>query len=177
MEFFQNIWNGVVQYAPQILSSITIAEVVALVFMIIKNFTQGKSIKQMLSSSNTLSLALKENGKLSERVTEIQSSVTRQDEKIGEVLDYADKLLIKLDATLDVLSIVYSTLKDEERRVAIGNIIVNAKYADTATRASLVKKLEELKKENAATLIKTEQAVNEIEKTLTVDTKPATVRG
>ena len=46
---------------------------------------------------------------------------------------------------LEVQSIVYSTIKDEKVRSTVNNLLVNAKYAETATRAELQKQVEELK--------------------------------
>ena len=49
----------------------------------------------------------------------------------------------------DVQSLVYQTIKDESTRIAVNNILTNAKYAVTEQRAQLIKELNALKEENA----------------------------
>ena len=57
--------------------------------------------------------------------------------------------MTKVNAILDVQSLVYQTIKDENTRVAVNNILTNAKYAVTEQRAQLIKELNSLKEENA----------------------------
>ena len=69
--------------------------------------------------------------------------------KVLDVLNGVDTLMTKVNAILDVQSLVYQTIKDENTRVAVNNILTNAKYAVTEQRAQLIKELNSLKEENA----------------------------
>ena len=54
---------------------------------------------------------------------------------------------LKVDAMIEVQSIVYSTIKDEKVRNTVANVLTAAKYADTATRLELKREIEALKNE------------------------------
>ena len=57
--------------------------------------------------------------------------------------------MTKVNAILDVQSLVYQTIKDENTRVAVNNMLTNAKYAVTEQLAQFIKELNSLKEENA----------------------------
>ena len=51
-----------------------------------------------------------------------------------------------MNAVLEVQSVVYSTIKDETIRKNVSGILMDAKYSETATRASLEAEVENLRK-------------------------------
>lgn len=53
----------------------------------------------------------------------------------------------KLDAIIEVQSIVYSTIKDPKARANVANILTSAKHLAEQTKAELINKLDSLKKE------------------------------
>ena len=63
-----------------------------------------------------------------------------------ETYDALDVLVQKMNAVLEVQSLVYSTIKDETIRKNVSGILMDAKYAETATRASLEAEVESLRK-------------------------------
>ncbi|MBR2385234.1 MAG: hypothetical protein IKA99_06495 [Clostridia bacterium] len=63
-----------------------------------------------------------------------------------ETYDALDVIVQKMNAVLEVQSLVYSTIKDETIRKNVNGILMDAKYAETATRASLEAEVEILRK-------------------------------
>ena len=57
-----------------------------------------------------------------------------------------DVIVQKMNAVLEVQSVVYSTIKDETIRKNVSGILMDAKYSETATRASLEAEVENLRK-------------------------------
>ncbi len=115
------------------------------------NTEQAKTLNQSLEANKALvdtSEIVKENSeflkdaqdKLKNQVNEFEAKL---DAKMAMVTD-------KINAMLEVQSIVYSTIKDEKVRNTVNNLLVNAKYAETATRAELQRQVEELKAKVAA---------------------------
>ena len=75
----------------------------------------------------------------------------------------------KLNAVLDVQSIVYATIRDDNTRNAINSILANAKFNETAdeTRQKLMQEVEDLKAKLAEEMEKvktmTEEASTKLE--------------
>lgn len=67
-----------------------------------------------------------------------------------ELQNSVDNMLLKVNAILETESIKAQTVKDDTVRTTINNILTNAKYAETETRAKLLEQLDELKKQTAA---------------------------
>ena len=63
-----------------------------------------------------------------------------------ETYDALDVLVQKMNAVLEVQSLVYSTIKDETIRKNVSGILMDAKYTETSTRASLEAEVESLRK-------------------------------
>lgn len=115
------------------------------------NTEQAKTLNQSLEANKTLvstSEIVKEN---SEFLKEAQDKLKNQVNEFEAKLDAKMAMVTdKINAMLEVQSIVYSTIKDEKVRNTVNNLLVNAKYAETATRAELQRQVEELKAKVAA---------------------------
>lgn len=152
--FFQNCWNWVYTNAAQIaavLSAICTGSTIANIWSTIKNFCQ---IRKYKSSQDELTAAIqssKDNTEyfesleyrlkdMEQRFSNLQSSVQVSSERM-------DSILSKVSAMLEVQSIVYQTVKDENTRILIQNIITNAKYSETQQRNQLIAQIEKLKQE------------------------------
>ena len=120
---------------------------------------QNNSVKANTDSTNELNESLKSNENVKKSIDDNTIAIKGLENEVKEYTsdlqslrdDYAlvkaefEKVSSKLSSVLEVMSIVYSTLKDETIRTAVNNIIINAKYSETATRVELEKQVEELK--------------------------------
>ena len=173
MEWFTNIGKWLLDNIETILAFLSSSTVVASVTAIILNIRQGKRIADNTQSSVTLTESLSDNKVLKQS---IERNTKSQEELINDVrqlkstiVDLRNEVKATRSQTtglLDVLQVVYATLKDETVRNTVTNIINNVKYSETAVRADLQKQLDELKQklaENATAMVKdAEQIVNNV---------------
>ena len=161
MEFLINIGNWFVINKDTIIGFVLsgqFATLLGAVVLLIKNLKstknnteQAKTLNQSLEANKALvdtSETVKEN---SEFLKEAQDKLKNQVNEFEAKLDAKMAMVTdKINAMLEVQSIVYSTIKDEKVRNTVNNLLVNAKYAETATRAELQRQVEELKTKVAA---------------------------
>ena len=97
--------------------------------------------------------------------------------QMNDLQNSMDILLTKVDAIIEVQSVVYTTIKDDKTRATVNNLLTNAKYAVTEQRKKLIDELESLRQQ-----IKTqaeaqkqlvEHAVNKAQSIVKVEDKPA----
>ena len=161
MEFLVNIGNWFVINKDAIIGFVLsgqFATLLGAVVLLVRNLKstknnteQAKTLNQSLEANKTLvstSEIVKEN---SEFLKEAQDKLKNQVNEFEAKLDAKMAMVTdKINAMLEVQSIVYSTIKDEKVRNTVNNLLVNAKYAETATRAELQRQVEELKAKVAA---------------------------
>ena len=96
--------------------------------------------------------------------------------QMNDLQNSMDILLTKVDAMIEVQSVVYTTIKDDKTRATVNNLLTNAKYAVTEQRKKLIEELEALRQQ-----IKTqadaqkqlvEHAVNKAQSIVKVEDKP-----
>ena len=96
--------------------------------------------------------------------------------QMNDLQNSMDILLTKVDAIIEVQSVVYTTIKDDKTRATVNNLLTNAKYAVTEQRKKLIEELEALREQ-----IKTqaeaqkqivEHAVNKAQSIVKVEDKP-----
>jgi hypothetical protein len=161
MEFFYNIYLGLMENKDQILMFLTSSSFISLVVALIGLWRTSKTTKANTSSTNSLKDALDANSKVVgnsdiavSNTEEIKTFLLKLDERLAAFEAKVDNKLMtqaeKVNAIIEVQSIVYSTIKDEKVRNTVNNLLVNAKYAETATRAELKRQIEDLKKEVAS---------------------------
>ena len=151
-EFFSNIWAGIVQNKDVIFTIISSAEFVTLIPVIVSFFRNIKSVKSNTASiTSLLEFSTKftnlENQltKSTENYNNLENKLLTQEKELREVKEQNSLLLSKLDAILEVQSVVYSTsIKDTSVRSSVVNILTNAKHAETNQMAKLKEKLENL---------------------------------
>lgn len=160
MEFFNNVWLWIKENLNGILTVVTSAQFVSIVLTIVKLVKQSKSLADNTGISKELSKSLEKNDKLSDKVQVLgEASIKLHDEqevtnkKLDEIEQRVnsalDSALNKLNSVVEVMSIVYSGLKDENARKAVNTILTNAKYAETETRLKLLEEINKLKAEAA----------------------------
>lgn len=156
MEFIYNIGVGIVQNKDNILMLLTSTQFAGFVAALIGLYKMLRRTADNTKSTDVLNKTIvdnqstKEDAKSAKENTEqIMELMSLFTEKINEMESRLENKMSvqndKTNAMLEVQSIVYSTIKDERVRNTVNNLLVNAKYSETATRAELVRQVEELK--------------------------------
>jgi esterase/lipase len=156
MEFLTNIGNWFVINKDTIIGFVLSGQFATLLGAVVLLVRNLKSTKNNTEQSKTLNASLEANKSLidTSKITKENSEFLKsaQDKLKNQVTEFEDKIdakmamvTDKINAMLEVQSIVYSTIKDEKVSSTVNNLLVNAKYAETATRAELQKQVEELK--------------------------------
>lgn len=146
-EFFYSIWLWLAENIDAILLWLSAfatsgAGVNLLVFL-----KTAKTTKENTNSTKELKESITEVQSLHGQITELTEKNEAMEAKLTEACNITDILLTKINAILEVQSLVYTTIKDEKTRVAVNNILTNAKYAITEQRAKLLEQLEALKEQ------------------------------
>lgn len=160
MEFFHNIWLGILENKDEIIMFLTSSSFISFVVAIIGIWKTNKSTKANTKSTDALNGALITNEKncqdselAASNTEEIKTFLSKMNEFLVGLEAKVDAKLEahtnKMNAMIEVQSIVYSTIKDEKVRNTVNNLLVNAKYSETATRAELKRQIEELKNQVA----------------------------
>lgn len=156
IEWFQSIGNWFVTNKDAIVTALSAVATSGVGVNLWQFFKNRKIVTENTKNASELVAALKENELLKPavaKVEEVLSTVKEKqvalEKKVIDSINGIDTLVTKVNAILDVQSLVYQTIKDESTRVAVNNILTNAKYAVTEQRAQLIKELNALKEENA----------------------------
>ncbi len=175
MEWLANMWSWVVAHKDAIVTFVTSSSFIGFITTIIMLVKQSKTVKSSTVSSNELTVVMRENNAMNKQIDEIKTENEIMKNMLSDVIDALDKLTTKQNATLEVQSLVYQSLRDEGARVAVQNILTNAKYADTATRASLIKEIEILKAKAEEEKTQIVETANKIKKTLASEKKKSDI--
>lgn len=131
------------------------ASVITTIVMLIKN---AKQIKGNTESTETLNNTLENTNVMKDDVdvlknkvsvltdenTKLSNSVVELETKLSD----SNKLIAsKLDAIIEVQSIVYSTIRDDSVRQTVNTILNNARYSDTNFKEQLESEISGLKAE------------------------------
>lgn len=156
IEWFQSIGNWIVTNKDAIVTTLSAMATSGVGVNLWQFFKNRKIVTENTKNASELVAALKENELLKPavaKVEEVLSTVKEKqvalEKKVIDSINGIDILVTKVNAILDVQSLVYQTIKDESTRIAVNNILTNAKYAVTEQRAQLIKELNALKEENA----------------------------
>lgn len=157
VEFFQNIWNWFVSNKDEIVLFFTSSNFVAFMTTIVMLVKQLKANKSNNETNKGLKTSLENAVSIASDVVSIRDNSSTTNDKLAtvqndvenfkkETYDALDVIVQKMNAVLEVQSVVYSTIKDEAIRKNVSGILMDAKYAETATRASLEAEVESLRK-------------------------------
>lgn len=156
IDWFQSIGNWFVTNKDVIVTTLSAVATSGVGVNLWQFFKNRKIVTENTENASELVAALKENELLKPaiaKVEEVLSTVKEKqvalEKKVTDSINGIDILVTKVNAILDVQSLVYQTIKDESTRIAVNNILTNAKYAVTEQRAQLIKELNALKEENA----------------------------
>lgn len=145
------------------------ASVITTIVMLVKN---AKQIKGNTESTKTLNTTLENTNVMKDDVDTLKEKVsvlTEENTKLSNsVTDLEDKLsqsnkLIasKLDAIIEVQSIVYSTIRDDSVRQTVNTILNNARYSDTNFKEQLESEISGLKAEFETKMADISKGMNE----------------
>lgn len=156
IEWFQSIGNWVVTNKDAIVTTLSAIATSGVGVNLWQFFKNRKIVTENTKNASELVAALKENellkpavAKVEEMLSTVKEKQVALEKKVIDSINGIDTLVTKVNAILDVQSLVYQTIKDESTRIAVNNILTNAKYAVTEQRAQLIKELNTLKEENA----------------------------
>lgn len=176
-EFFSMVWRYVLEHSTAFITFITSSGFLSAFINIILTVKTRKSAKENTAATRELKALMEQNKALADIVRALEKGHNVLSEKVEETLETADRILTKTNAVLEVEYIKNGATSNAKTRTDVNNVINNAKYSETATRASLIAKIEEMES-NATKLQETvNKTANEVKKTLTAEDKPAVMRG
>lgn len=184
MTWLENIGKWFVENKETILAVLTAIQSSGLIGFIAWAVKSTKQVKLNTKTTETLNKSITCVDGLNGEVIEMKGVNKALIEKceylenqMNDLQNSMDILLTKVDAMIEVQSVVYTTIKDDKTRATVNNLLTNAKYAVTEQRKKLIDELEALRQQ-----IKTqadaqkqlvEHAVNKAQSIVKVEDKPA----
>lgn len=182
MTWLENIRQWLIDNQTEILAVLTFIQSSGLVGIIVGFVKSIKKIKDNTDNTKKLNTSIESVEALKEEIVKLQDVNTKLIEKCehlenqnNDIQNSVDTLLTKVDAMIEVQSVVYTTIKDDKTRATVNNLLTNAKYAVTAQRAKLLEELDNLRKQvkeysdKAAALV--EHTVNKAQSIVKADDK------
>ena len=175
VEFFRNVFAWFGEHKDEIVVFFTSTNFAALLSGIILLIKQIKATHTTNKSVENSSSILDKAVELAQNVTSVsdKASLTESNtEEIKVKIDSSNKqftneleiLQQKLNAMLEVQTIVYNSMKDETARKNVFNLLTQAKLVETSKYAELEQQVESLKKKVAE---KVNDVQNVVEETVT----------
>lgn len=184
MTWLENIGKWFVENKETILAVLTAIQSSGLVGFIAWAVKSTKQVKLNTKTTETLNKSITCVDGLNGEVTEMKGVNKTLVEKceylenqMNDLQNSMDILLTKVDAMIEVQSVVYTTIKDDKTRATVNNLLTNAKYAVTEQRKKLIDELEalrqQIKTQAEAQKQLVEHAVNKAQSIVKVEDKPA----
>lgn len=156
-EFFQNIYAWLAANSNKIVAFLTSANFLAMLTLVVNTIRTIKTNKGVAITSTDLKNELTESSKNRSVIASIKGvSETIKDvteatkTAIDETKALLDKELLtvtnKVNAMLEVQSLVYSTIRDDSLRQTVSNLLNTARYNDANTKEQLQSEIDSLKK-------------------------------
>ena len=156
-EFFQNIYAWLAANSNKIVAFLTSANFLAMLTLVVNTVRTIKTNKGVAITSTDLKNELTESSKNRSVIASIKGvSETIKDvteatkTAIDETKALLDKELLtvtnKVNAILEVQSLVYSTIRDDSLRQTVSNLLNTARYNDANTKEQLQSEIDSLKK-------------------------------
>ena len=167
VEFFKNLFTWFVEHKDEIVvffTSTNFAAVISSVILLIKQIKATRNTNKSVENSSSI---LDKAVELAQHVTSVSdkaSSTENNTEEIKVKIDSVNKQFVneleilqqKLNAMLEVQTIVYKSMKDETARKNVFNLLTQAKLVETSKYAELEQQVESLKK-------KVDEKVNDVQ--------------
>lgn len=167
VEFFKNLFTWFVEHKDEIVvffTSTNFAAVISSVILLIKQIKATRTTNKSVENSSSI---LDKAVELAQSVTSVSdktASTESNTEEIKVKIDSVNKQFVneleilqqKLNAMLEVQTIVYNSMKDETARKNVFNLLTQAKLVETSKYAELEQQVESLKK-------KVDEKVNDVQ--------------
>lgn len=184
MTWLENIGKWFVENKETILAVLTAIQSSGLIGFIAWAVKSTKQVKLNTKTTETLNKSITCVDSLNGEVTEMKDVNKTLIEKceylenqMNDLQNSMDILITKVDAIIEVQSVVYTTIKDDKTRATVNNLLTNAKYAVTEQRKKLIDELEalrqQIKTQAEAQKQLVEHAVNKAQSIVKVEDKPA----
>lgn len=154
MTWLENIGKWFVENKETILAVLTAIQSSGLIGFIAWAVKSTKQVKLNTKTTETLNKSITCVDSLNGEVTEMKDVNKTLIEKcdylenqMNDLENSMDILLTKIDAIIEVQSVVYTTIKDDKTRATVNNLLTNAKYAVTEQRKKLIEELEALRQQ------------------------------
>lgn len=152
MEFVRNCYMWVAENYKEITMTLTSAQFISIISAIAIFLKNIKSSKDNTTATKALNSTMKNTNSMSESIAtlknELETVKTENKalaEGLRETLEFLNTHSAKLNAMLEVQSVVYSTIKDDKIRNTVNSLLINARYSENASRAKLQKEVESLR--------------------------------
>ena len=183
MTWLENIGKWFVENKETILAVLTAIQSSGLVGFIAWAVKSTKQVKLNTKTTETLNKSITCVDSLNGEVTEMKDVNKTLIEKceylenqMNDLENSMDILITKIDAIIEVQSVVYTTIKDDKTRATVNNLLTNAKYAVTEQRKKLIDELEalrqQIKTQAEAQKQLVEHAVNKAQSIVKVEDAP-----
>ena len=184
MTWLENIGKWFVENKETILAVLTAIQSSGLIGFIAWAVKSTKQVKLNTKTTETLNKSITcvdgLNGEVAEMKDVNKILIEKCDyleNQMNDLQNSMDILLTKVDAMIEVQSVVYTTIKDDKTRATVNNLLTNAKYAVTEQRKKLIDELEalrqQIKTQAEAQKQLVEHAVNKAQSIVKVEDKPA----
>lgn len=154
MTWLENIGKWFVENKETILAVLTAIQSSGLIGFIAWAVKSTKQVKLNTKTTETLNKSITCVDGLNGEVAEMKGVNKTLIEKceylenqMNDLQNSMDILLTKVDAMIEVQSVVYTTIKDDKTRATVNNLLTNAKYAVTEQRKKLIDELEALRQQ------------------------------
>lgn len=154
MTWLENIGKWFVENKESILAVLTAIQSSGLIGFIAWAVKSTKQVKLNTKTTETLNKSITCVDSLNGEVTEMKDVNKALIEKcdylenqMNDLQNSMDILITKVDAIIEVQSVVYTTIKDDKTRATVNNLLTNAKYAVTEQRKKLIDELEALRQQ------------------------------
>ena len=154
MTWLENIGKWFVENKETILAVLTAIQSSGLIGFIAWAVKSTKQVKLNTKTTETLNKSITCVDGLNGEVAEMKGVNKTLIEKceylenqMNDLQNSMDILLTKVDAMIEVQSVVYTTIKDDKTRATVNNLLTNAKYAVTEQRKKLIDELESLRQQ------------------------------
>lgn len=184
MTWLENIGKWFVENKETILAVLTAIQSSGLIGFIAWAVKSTKQVKLNTKTTETLNKSITCVDGLNGEVAEMKDvnkvlieKCEYLENQMNDLENSMDILITKIDAIIEVQSVVYTTIKDDKTRATVNNLLTNAKYAVTEQRKKLIDELEALRQQIKAQADAQKQlvehAVNKAQSIVKVEDKPA----
>lgn len=154
MTWLENIGKWFVENKETILAVLTAIQSSGLIGFIAWAVKSTKQVKLNTKTTETLNKSITCVDGLNGEVAEMKDvnkvlieKCEYLENQMNDLENSMDILITKIDAIIEVQSVVYTTIKDDKTRATVNNLLTNAKYAVTEQRKKLIDELEALRQQ------------------------------